>query len=119
MLRAKAPAREHAHSLLPIPGSQINGLTGAHVVHNLLDAPGLVLVAPGVVGLERIFIFHVDTFLHAFCALGVVLVGVGFWVVAPNPLGKLGLRTAGIELDFVPVGVLEKFSVGKAELLCA
>jgi hypothetical protein len=39
--------------------------------------------------------------------------------VAPDPFREFGLCAAGIELDFVPVGVLEEFSVGEAELLSA
>jgi hypothetical protein len=106
--------RTHSLLSLPVSGAQVEGLAGTHVVHDLLDAPGLVLVALGVIGLEGLFVFHVDALLQALGALGVVLVRIGFWVVAPHPLGKLGLRTARIELDFVPVSVLEKFGVGKA-----
>jgi CelD/BcsL family acetyltransferase involved in cellulose biosynthesis len=39
--------------------------------------------------------------------------------VAPDPFGELGLRAAGVELDFVPVSVLEEFGVGEAEFLGA
>jgi hypothetical protein len=77
----------HAQSLLPVSRTQINRLASAHIVHDLLDAPRLVLVALGVIGLKGFFVFHVDTLLQALGALGVVLVGVGFGVVAPDPFG--------------------------------
>jgi hypothetical protein len=42
----------HAQSLLPISRTQINRLASAHIVHDLLNAPRLILVALGVIGLE-------------------------------------------------------------------
>jgi hypothetical protein len=104
---------------LPVSRPKINRLTSPHIVHNLLDAPGLVLVARRVVGLERSLVLHVDALLHALGALVVVLICVCLRVVRPHPLGQLGLRAARVELDFVPVGVLEKLGVGEAEFLGA
>jgi hypothetical protein len=40
-------------------------------------------------------------------------------IVAPDPLGELGGSKAGVELDFLPVGVLEELCVAEAEFLCA
>jgi hypothetical protein len=37
--------------------------------------------------------------------------------VRPHPLGQFRSSAAWVELDFVPVGVLEKFGVGEAEFL--
>lgn len=105
--------------LLPVTSSKINRLTRPHVIHDLLDAPRLVLVALGVVGLELVFILHVNALLQRLRALLVVLVYVGLRVVRPNPLGELGSGTARVKLDLVPVGVLEEFGVGEAELLGA
>jgi hypothetical protein len=39
--------------------------------------------------------------------------------VAPDPFWEFRLRAAGVELNFVPVGVLEEFRVREAELLGA
>lgn len=49
----------------------------------------------------------------------VVLICVGLRVVRPNPLGQLWCSAAWVELDLVPVGVLEKFGVREAKLLRA
>jgi hypothetical protein len=106
-------------NLLPISRTKINRLASAHILHNLLNAPGLILVTLGVVGLERSLVCHVDALLQALGAQSVVFVGVGFGVVRPHPFGELGCGAARVELDFVPVGVLEEFGVGEAELLGA
>jgi hypothetical protein len=106
-------------NLLPISWTKVNRLASAHILHNILNAPGLVLIALGIVWLESSLICHVDTLLQALGAESVVLIGVGFGIVRPHPLGELGCGAARVELDFVPVGVLQKFGVGEAEFLSA
>jgi hypothetical protein len=105
--------------LLPIARSEVNRFASPHVLHDVLNAPGLVLVALGIVGLEGILVFHVYTLLQALSAFCVVLIRIRFGVVRPHPFGKFGCSAAWVELDFVPISVLEKFSVGETELLGA
>jgi hypothetical protein len=60
-----------------------------------------------------------DTLLHAIDNVVVVGVHVVFGIVAPDPAGELGGSEAGVELYFLPVGVLQELCVAEAELLCA
>jgi hypothetical protein len=85
MLSKKTPS-SHA-DLLPISRTEIDWLPRPHVLHDVLDAPGLVLVSLGVIWLKCIFVFHVDAFLQALCAQGVILIRIGFGIVRPYPLG--------------------------------
>jgi len=103
--------------LFPVTSSKINRHARPHVVHDLLNAPWLVFVALRVVRLKFVFILHVNALLQRLRTLLVVLIYVGLGVVRPNPFGQFGSSATGIKLDLVPVGVLEKFSVGEAELL--
>jgi len=73
--------------LFPVTSSEINRHARPHVIHDLLNAPRLVLVALGVVGLKLVFILHVDALLQRLRTLLVVLVYVSLRVVRPNPLG--------------------------------
>ena len=126
-MQATTPSKLHAsmwaagaqHNSLPITSSQINRLSSPHILHDVFDTPRLEFVSLGVVRLKRIFVLHVHTLLQALGALGVVFVCVSFRVVGPDPFGKFGCGAARVELDFVPVGVLEEFGVGEAELLGA
>ena len=102
---------------LPVPWTQINGLSGPHILHDILNTPGLVLVPARIVRLKRILIPHVHALLQTLCRFLVVFVRVGFRVVRPDPFGQFRGCTAGVELDFVPVGVLQELGVGEAEFL--
>lgn len=114
-----AYAMRVAVRLLPVTRAQFHWPTRTHVIHDLLDTPGLVLVALGVVGLELVLILHVDALFETLCALLVVLVCVRLGIVAPYPLGQLRGGTTRVKLDLVPVGVLEELGIGEAEFLGA
>lgn len=49
----------------------------------------------------------------------VVFVGKPLSIVLPNPLGKSRGRLARIDLDLIPISLLQKLGVGKADLLRA
>lgn len=105
--------------LLPITSSQFSGLSSPHIFHDLLDAPRFIFVSLGIIRLEARLVFHLDALLHAGDCLFVILVRVRFRIVRPNPLGELGCCAARVELDFVPVCVLEQFRVGESKFLSA
>lgn len=108
-----------AYYLLPVTRTKINSIASSHVIHNLLDAPGLILVALWIIGFKLVFIPHVDALAEGLGALIVVFIRIGFRVMGPHPLGQFGGCTPGVDLDLVPVGVLEQLGIGEAEFLRA
>jgi hypothetical protein len=51
--------------------------------------------------------------------LCVIFISVSLRVVRPDPFREFGSGATRVELDFVPVGVLQEFGVGEAQLLGA
>jgi hypothetical protein len=105
--------------LIPVTGTELDRSALSHGIHNLVNVPWLVTVARGVVGRYALVVLVSDTLLHAIDNVVVVGVHVVLGIVAPDPLGELGGSETGVELDFLPVGVLEELCVAEAELLCA
>lgn len=105
------------NTLIPVARAKLERLACSHVVHDLLNVPWLVAVAGGVVGGHTLVVFESDVLLHAVDNVVVVLVGVVFGVVAPDPAWELGGCAAGVQLDLFPVGFLEELGVAEAELL--
>ena len=116
--RPRFPASQNLR-LIPVARAQVKWLTCPHVFHDLLDVPWLVLVSWRVVWLNAVIILEANALVHGLDSLLIVLVGVSLWVVAPDPLGKLWSSTTRVELDLLPVRLLEKLSIGEAELLGA
>lgn len=106
--------------LVPVPTTQIKLLRFFHVRHDIVNAPRLELISRRVVGRQIFSIAQVlCAVLDGLHTLLVVLICVDFGVMLEYPGWQLGLSTTRIELDLAPVGVLEKFGVGEAELLSA
>ena len=105
--------------LIPVTGTELDGSARSHGIHDLVDVPWLVTVARRVVGRYALVVLVSDTLLHAIDNVVVVGVHVVLGIVAPDPGGELGSGEAGVELYFLPVGVLEKLCVAEAKLLCA
>jgi len=111
--------QKFSRRLVPVTGAKLDGPAVSHGVHNLVDVPWLVTVTRRVVRRDTLVILVSNTLLHAVNNVVVVGVHVVLGVVTPDPLGELGSSHARIELDLLPVGVLEELCVTEAELLCA
>lgn len=105
--------------LVPVAPTKVNGPAIPHVIHDVFNVPGLVFVAWRVIWWDALLLVEWNTLVHGLDALLVIVVRILLRVVAEDPAWQLRGRTARINLDLVPVGVLEEFSVGEAELLRA
>lgn len=105
--------------LIPVTGTKVKGLTSPHVIHDILNVPGLVLVTRWVVWWHALVLIEANVLLHTVNNSVEVLVDVVLGIVAPNPAGHLGLSTARVELDLLPVGLLEELGVAETQLLGA
>ena len=102
---------DHVYSLLlthliPITLSKINRYTMTHILHNLLNRPRLILVARREIWWD-ITLVKRNALVHRLDILGVILIRVDLRVMLPHPLRVLGLSSARVDLDLVPIGVLQ------------
>jgi hypothetical protein len=74
----------HSH---PLSSTQINLFPLLQIIHNVVNTPGLELVAFRIVLRNVLIVFQSDAVLEILNALVVVLVRVPFGVVLPDPLG--------------------------------
>lgn len=92
--------------LIPVALSKINRYAMAHILHNLLNRPRLIFVARREVRGD-ITLVKGNALVHRLDILGVVLIRVDLRVMLPHPLRVLGLSSARVDLDLIPIGVLQ------------
>lgn len=103
----------------PISSPQINLLPFVEILHDVVNAPGLILVSLRIVRRNTVVVFDPESILHCFDALLVVLMREGLSIVLPDPLRQARRRLSRVNLDLCPISLLEKLCVGESDLLSA
>ena len=103
--------------LRPVTGPQVKLPTIPHVIHDLINAPGRILVSGWVIWWYTVVILKRYSHLERFYNLVVILVCIQLGVVIVDPLWLTRVCSTWIKLDLVPYGILKQLSIREAKLL--